>query len=300
MKKIQIWLVAARLRTLPLSVSGILTGNALALSKGVFSYPIFYMSLLTAICFQVISNFANDYGDGVKGTDNNARVGPKRVIQQGLLTPQALKRGILFLSFITLTLAFVLILTAFGVSSLKFIFIFLGLAVFAVIAAIKYTVGSGAYGYHGWGDFFVLVFFGGVSVLGSSFLQLKALSIDAFLFAGAIGLLSVGVLNLNNMRDHKNDRFAGKHTLVVRMGIKNAKIYHALLILIPLLLLSVNLGIPNWHWHSLPYLMFIPLLIHFQKVMVERDPEKLDPQLKPLALSIFFLSLLLFVVALSL
>lgn len=295
MASLKIWIKAARLRTLPLSIAGIIVGNALALQAPNFSYPIFLLSILTAICFQIISNFANDYGDGIKGTDNDDRIGPKRVLQQGLLTPARLKQGILILSVISLIIAIGLILLAFGFALFWYVLLFIALAIAAVAAAIKYTVGENAYGYRGMGDLFVFVFFGGVSVLGSFFLQLKTITTEAFLFAVAIGLLSVAVLNLNNMRDYKNDKAVGKNTLVVLMGARLAKYYHAFLILFSLFLLSFSIGgnLPL-RVDFIPYLAFIPLVIHFLKVMFEKVPEQLDPELKRLALSVFFLSLLVF------
>ena len=296
MNRFKIWVTAARLRTLPLSLSGIIVGNALALNAPEFSLTLFLFSLLSAICFQIISNFANDYGDGVKGTDNEARVGPKRVLQQGLLTPESLKKGIIILSLISLIIALTLILLAFGFSEAFSVLIFIMMAVAAVAAAIKYTVGGNAYGYRGLGDLFVFIFFGGVSVLGSYFLQLKTLTTQSLLFAVAIGLLSVAVLNLNNMRDRENDLAVGKNTLVVLMGAKAAKFYHAFLILFSLLLLGFAIESHQLiSIRSLPFLAFIPLMIHFFKVMFQKVPEKLDPELKRLALSVFLLSLLVFI-----
>lgn len=295
MASLKIWIAAARLRTLPLSISGIIVGNALALKSADFSYPIFFLSLLTAVCFQIVSNFANDYGDGVKGTDNEDRIGPKRVLQQGLLTSKSLYQGIVVLAIVSLSIALLLILLAFGTKALGTLLFFIALTLAAIAAAIKYTVGDNAYGYKGFGDLFVFVFFGGVSVLGSFFLQLKTLTLDALFFAIAIGLLSVGVLNLNNMRDRKSDKAAGKNTLVVLMGAQRAKMYHAFLILFSIALIIVGIGISfpltiDW----LPYLAFIPLLLHFSRVMSQKKPEYLDPELKRLALSVFLFSLLIF------
>ena len=173
MQQLKIWLAAARLRTLPLSISGILVGNAICIQEVGFSWGLFFLMFATAVAFQIISNFANDYGDGVKGTDNAARVGPKRVLQQGLLTPKQLKKGIVLLSVLALFLSISLTLLAFGIARWGYVVLFLMLAALAVWAAIKYTVGENAYGYRGWGDFFVLLFFGGVSVLGAAFVQLK-------------------------------------------------------------------------------------------------------------------------------
>ena len=181
MQQIKVWLSAARLRTLPLSISGILVGNSLCLDQSSFSWGLFVLMILTATSFQIISNFANDYGDGIKGTDNENRIGPKRILQQGLLSKEILKKGIIVMSLIAIILSCTLIFFAFSGQSWLNIIIFLCLTVFSIWAAISYTVGDNAYGYMGLGDLFVLLFFGGVSVLGSYFVQLKTLSITVFL-----------------------------------------------------------------------------------------------------------------------
>ena len=174
---LKIWVQAARLRTLPLSVSGIIMGNALALNHNDFSFIIFLLSILTAIAFQIVSNFANDYGDGIKGTDNEQRIGPKRVLQQGLLTSKNLKRGTLVSVVVSIILSITLIYQSLGLDKLLFSVLFILLAIGAVAAAIKYTVGTNPYGYSGLGDLFVFIFFGWVSVIGSYFLQINSISI---------------------------------------------------------------------------------------------------------------------------
>ena len=168
-----VWLAAARLRTLPLSVAGIITGNAIAFKGESFSSAIFILSLLTAIAFQIISNFANDYGDGIKGTDNANRLGPGRTLQQGLLSVKALKKGIVIAALISILFAVGLIYAALGGEQLLVSLIFIALAAAAVWAAIKYTVGQAAYGYRGLGDLFVFIFFGWVSVMGAYYLHGK-------------------------------------------------------------------------------------------------------------------------------
>jgi 1,4-dihydroxy-2-naphthoate octaprenyltransferase len=294
-EKIKVWIRAARLRTLPLSISGIVVGNALCIQDTNFSWTLFYLMLLTAIAFQIVSNFANDYGDGVKGTDNSDRIGPKRVLQQGLLSRQALKKGIIWMSLVALSLAFTLITAAFGRESWLYFLIFIGLAIFSVWAAIAYTVGKNAYGYRGLGDVFVFLFFGLVSVLGAYFLQLKVFSTAAFLLALVVGLLSVAVLNLNNMRDRENDAAAGKRSLVVILGPVVAKYYHYFLIVSPsVLILFFFLRQPlSFYWLS--FIGLIPLAFHLVKVITNLDPKLLDPELKKVALTTFALSVLIFI-----
>ena len=294
MKQLKVWLKAVRLRTLPLSVSGILIGNSLCFQDPEFSGILFVLMLFTAISFQIISNFANDYGDGVKGTDNDNRLGPKRVLQQGLLSREILKKGIVIISLISLLLAFVLIFLAFGSNSWYYILIFIGLSFASVWAAIFYTVGNKAYGYYGFGDLFVFLFFGGVSVLGAYFIQLKTFSYPAILLSLVVGFLSVGVLNLNNMRDIDNDAFVGKRTLVVIMGAAIAKKYHLLLLIVSVSILVYVFSSVSIRFFWIPYLAIIPLMVHFISVLKNSEPKFFDPELKKLSISIFLLSLLVF------
>lgn len=290
-----IWLKAARLRTLPLSVSGVIVGNALCLSHPNFSILLFILMMLTAMAFQIISNFANDYGDWVKGTDNIDRVGPKRVLQQGLLSRKDMKKGILITSIISLLLSITTVGIAFGSNSPRYLLIFIGFSGLSVWAAISYTVGKKAYGYNGLGDLFVFLFFGCLSVLGSYFIQLKSLSENVFYLSIALGFLSVGVLNLNNMRDRESDALVGKNTLVVLLGKSSSKFYHLILLIFSIIIIIyVSLsGSNTFFW--LPFIAFIPLLLHFRIVLKNKDPKKLDPELKKLALSTFFFSILIFI-----
>ena len=202
------WIQAARVRTLPLSVSGILVGSFYALSRPtdevltptqVFNWSIFGLLLLTTIILQVLSNFANDYGDGVKGTDNEDRIGPKRAIQSGVISPKAMKRAIIIIAILTFASAALLVYKAFHFKYFYYSILFLALGIVAIASAIRYTVGKEAYGYKGYGDVFVFVFFGLVSTFGSYFMFAKEFNWLLLLPSVAIGFLSVGVLNLNNM-----------------------------------------------------------------------------------------------------
>lgn len=296
MTKVNAWLNAARLRTLPLSISGILVGTALAAYNGSTNILIFVLALCTTVGLQITSNFANDYGDGVKGTDNDSRLGPKRALQSGLLTAKQLKRGIYISIVINSLLIVLLIVASFGLKQILYPAIFLVLGAFSIWAAIKYTVGKSAYGYNGLGDIFVFIFFGLVSVLGTMFLYMKAISLIAFLPAISIGLLSVGVLNLNNMRDIKSDKSVGKNTLVVKLGLKKAKTYHYVLLATSFLSLFYFLSTTNGSLVRYVSLVgFVPVFIHIGKVAVTNNEAELDPELKILALSTFFTALLFFI-----
>lgn len=298
------WVEAARLRTLPLSVSGIIVGSFYAMSQNYFNWKIVIFALLTTLGLQILSNFANDYGDGVKGTDNNDRVGPKRAIQSGVITPEAMKRAMVIISLITLGFAASLIYFAFKESYLLYSFIFLILGILAIASAIRYTVGKGAYGYRGYGDLFVFIFFGIVSTFGVYFMFSKTIDWLLLLPATAIGFLSVGVLNLNNMRDEESDRKSGKNTIVVKNGGAWAKKYHFFLVISAMVLVlvfaiifdfSIDPADPERFNFDL-YLFVIayfPLIFHLRRVAANTNPKLLDPELKKLALSTFLLSTLL-------
>lgn len=297
------WIEAARLRTLPLSVSGIIVGSMYALANPtdtiltpteVFNWRLFAFAILTTLGLQILSNFANDYGDGIKGTDNEDRVGPKRAIQSGAITPEAMKIAIIMTSVLTLLSAILLIYFAFGNTNLSYSLFYLVLGILAIASAIRYTVGSKAYGYRGFGDVFVFIFFGLVSTLGVNFLYSKQLDIELFLPATAIGLLSVGVLNLNNMRDEESDRKVGKNTLVVQIGGKKAKLYHYFLVTFAMALVLVFALLNSFEFDQYLFLLaFIPLTKHLINVYKNEDNKALDPELKKLALSTFALSVLL-------
>lgn len=287
------WLKAARLRTLPLSLSGILLGSFIAGYQGFWNWTIFILACVTTILFQIVSNFANDYGDGIKGTDNQERIGPKRMIQSGTISPNQMKKAITYTAILSILSSIVLIYKAFGKEHFLYSLLFLILGMASIIAAIKYTVGNTAYGYRGLGDFFVFIFFGLVAVLGTYFLFHHQLSGLLILPATAIGLLSTAVLNLNNMRDIDSDRNSKKNTLVVKIGLKKAKQYHIFLIITPFILLTAYCILIH-KTKALGFLIFsIPMLFHLKKVLQNTSPELLDPELKKVALTTFFISLTL-------
>ena len=296
------WIEAARIRTLPLSVSGIIVGSMYALRPTnnietpteVFSWTIFALAILTTLGLQILSNFANDYGDGMKGTDNDDRVGPKRAIQSGVISPAAMKQAIIITSFLTLISAILLIYYDFKDTNIGYYLFYLALGILAIASAIRYTVGNTAYGYRGFGDFFVFVFFGLVSTLGVNFLYSKQLDFDLFLPATAIGLLSVGVLNLNNMRDEASDRKSNKNTIVVKIGGAKAKKYHYFLIVSAMVLVLIFAVLSDYRLDQYLFLLaYIPLAKHLMTVYNNKEPRALDLELKKLALSTFAISILL-------
>lgn len=287
------YIEAARLRTLPLSVSGIIVGSFIAASQNLFNWKICILALLTTVCFQVISNFANDYGDGVKGTDNEDRIGPKRTIQSGAISPKQMLKAIKISIAVTLIIAFALIYVSFGKEDFLNLIIFFLLGIASIVAAIKYTMGKKAYGYRGLGDLFVFLFFGLLSVCGSYYLYAKQLDYTIFLPAFSVGLLSVGVLNLNNMRDRESDIKSGKKTLTVKIGIEFSKYYHYYLLIASFLFAFLYVLI---HYTSVYQFLFIiayiPIFKHLITVYKNKIPKLLDPELKKLAISTFLFSIL--------
>lgn len=286
------YIQAARLRTLPLSVSGIIVGSFLAVFHKIFQWDICILALCTTIGFQIISNFANDYGDGIKGTDDK-RVGEKRLIASGEITPRGMLNAIIITTAITLLIALYLIYISFGKENFMYSLLFLALGIASILAAIYYTVGKNAYGYYGLGDVFVFLFFGLLSVLGSYFLYAKSINYSILLPACSIGFLSVSVLNLNNMRDVESDTNAHKRTLVVIKGIRFAKNYHYILLLLSFIT-SVAYTLLNYQkWQQFLFLIaYIPLCKHLFFVKNNQQNSQLDSQLKVVALSTFLFSIL--------
>ena len=270
-------------------------GTALGSMYSQFRWDIFVFALLTTVGFQITSNFANDYGDGVKGTDNENRVGPKRALQSGQLSRNELKMGIIISIVICILFTVALLYFSFGTKNLLFTIIFGALGILSIWAAIKYTVGSSAYGYKGLGDLFVFLFFGLLGVMGSMFLYTKALYTVTIFPAVAIGLLSTGVLNLNNLRDYESDKKSSKNTLIVKMGIKNGKIYHVFLIIISFISMLAFTYIHYDNWKNTIHLVaFVPIFMHLNKMWKLKNTVLLDPELKKLALSTFLLSILFY------
>ncbi|HKJ47473.1 MAG TPA: 1,4-dihydroxy-2-naphthoate octaprenyltransferase [Christiangramia sp.] len=293
MSQFSSWISAARLRTLPLSISGIIVGSSIAAHAGYFDIAIFSLALGTTLGLQILSNFANDYGDGIKGTDNEDRIGPARAIQSGLITEKEMKMGMVITAVCTLFLAVLLIYASFGSEELLSALIFFILGVAAIVAAIKYTVGNSAYGYRGMGDIFVFVFFGLVAVYGSYYLYSHDHELISIFPAISIGFLSVAVLNLNNLRDRISDKKANKVTLVVKLGERKAKAYHYTLIFGALFCFVIYSVITALDLNDFIYILgFIPLIFHLLRVGNNKDPKLLDPELKIVALSTFGISVL--------
>lgn len=289
------WLTAARLRTLPLSLSGIFFGATVALAIEKFDPSVFHWALIVTISLQVLSNFANDLGDGLKGTDNENRIGPQRALQAGLLSARELKTGIVVLVILT-GLAIYKLLQGANLNSTSYTVLAI-LGALSIVAALTYTLGKKPYGYYGLGDFMVFFFFGGVAVLGTIVLFAPKIPFYAIGYTLTAGSLSTAVLNLNNMRDHQSDKASGKNTLVVRMGVERAKIYHYLLLITAYIGFTFSTIAVLSTSSIFLVLAFIFLIPHIQKVRKVKDYRNLDDELKKIALFCFLLSVISFVIA---
>lgn len=278
-QSLRIWLDAARPKTLPLALVSILTGSVLAYSTHQFSWMISILAFLTATLLQILSNLANDYGDAVKGTDNDKRLGPMRAIQSGAVTQADMKQAIVI--NIVLTMLAGLALVFYALDSLQGILAFIGLGVLAIVAAIAYTVGNKPYGYVGLGDVSVFIFFGLLGVAGTFFLHTGIVAPLLVLPAIGCGLLAVAVLNINNMRDIENDEECGKRTVAVRLGQKNAKHYHTLLLAGAVVAFIVYLLLqPVPVWLSLPFLLSVLVIYkHGKAVWQAEKPAQIAPMM---------------------
>ena len=292
MTKGQAWMKALRLRTLPLSLSGIILGSFIAFKNEHWNGIIFTLAMLTTILFQILSNLANDLGDTLKGADNEERIGPMRAVQSGVISPSEMKKAVILTSFLSLCTALPLVYLGTKNMSSDVLWFYVILTGLCIIAAITYTVGKKAYGYSGFGDVFVFIFFGLVSVLGVYTLYAKSFDWLNLLPATAIGLFSTAVLNLNNMRDQINDQKVGKRTLVVKIGPRNAKLYHSYLIIGGIVSLAAFFYLTQNYLGFIGLVPSIILIKHLQKVMLTTNPAEFDPELKKVALSTFAIAVL--------
>jgi len=290
------WILAARLRTLPLSLSGLLLAGFIAKYEGVFQPTILILSLLTTLAFQVLSNFANDYGDAVKGTGDN-RVGEQRAVASGLITQKEMKTAIAIMVVISLVCIAALLYVAFVPFHINYLLTFVGLGIASILAAMFYTMGKKPYGYMGLGDVFVFIFFGLVAVLGGEFLYSKFFNWWNVLPAAAMGFWSMAVLNLNNMRDVENDVRNNKITVASRLGFEKSKIYQLVLMTLPFIcgaIYVVNLPGKEGKISTLAFLILIFLANSIRREIFKvKEPKEYDKFLKPVAMMALFFAILL-------
>lgn len=297
------WIKAARLRTLPLSLSGIIMGAFIAkwrlyVEGGTWDWKIFALALVVTLLYQILSNYANDYGDGVKGTDaKRATEAESRAVASGRITAKQMRNAVIIFSILSFVATVALLYVAFIPDYMNEFYIFIGLGVASILAAIGYTVGKKPYGYMGLGDIFVFIFFGLVSVCGSYFLFTKSFSWDMLLPGTAVGMMSMAVLNLNNMRDIESDKLSGKNSFALRIGFKNAMIYEMILLQLPLLLMLMFLAV-NGFFQTQNYYVFIvmvlmlPLMKIRRQIMAVKNPRELDPFLKQVGIMTFMMAVL--------
>lgn len=286
------WIEAFRLRTLPLALSCIGMGSFLAAFYGHFSLSVCILSLTTTLFLQVLSNLANDYGDSIHGADSTEREGPKRSVQKGSITSKAMLGSIIIFAILSFISGILLLQFSVGIGSTTFyVFLVFGLA--AIGAAIAYTNGKRPYGYSGLGDISVFLFFGLLGVCGTYFLHAESFEILILLPAASCGLFATGVLNVNNIRDIKSDKLAGKFSIPVRIGKQKAIVYHTALIISGCLLSIVFLLIYGEIYAILGVgVSFLFFTNHLVKVYRAKDSHELDPQLKFLALTTLLFVLL--------
>lgn len=291
---IEAWIKAFRLRTLPLALSSVILGSLLAMWQGSFHLEILMGALVTTIFLQILSNLANDYGDYKSGVDNDDRIGPERALQSGDISVTSMKWGIVICALLSLASGIWLLYNASKIVGTTKLFSFLLIGLLAIAAAIKYTVGKNPYGYQGFGDLAVFLFFGLTGVGGTFFLHTNHITWIELLPAMSIGLLATGVLNLNNLRDEKNDRKQGKHSMVVLLGKKKAKIYHTFLISTAIIATVVFTFLNFESVYQLLFLIAVPMLIqNILTVLNNEQSSELDPELKKLALATLIFALTL-------
>jgi 1,4-dihydroxy-2-naphthoate octaprenyltransferase len=288
---LQHWLHAFRLRTLPLALSSIAMGAFLAYRAQAFRWDIFLLCVLTTIFLQVLSNLANDYGDSIHGADHAARKGPARAVQSGAISGGQMRRAIILFVILSLVSGMLLLFVSFGFQWRAILF-FLGLGVLSIGAAVTYTVGRKPYGYMGLGDLSVLIFFGLVGVMGSYYLFTKTITPYELLPAVSLGLFSVAVLNVNNIRDIESDRVAGKYSIPVRLGRSKAIVYHWILIFLAVLFACLyTIFLYQSLWQFL-FLLAVPLFVRNGLAVTRKPPELLDPYLKQMAMATLFFVML--------
>ncbi|HRO85961.1 MAG TPA: 1,4-dihydroxy-2-naphthoate octaprenyltransferase [Niabella sp.] len=286
------WIAAARPKTLPLAVSNIFIGSAIAFSEKKFNLVVFILGLTTAILLQILSNYANDYGDFIKKADENRTSKYERALTSGRITPSQMRLMLIILSSFTFVTGIILIIMGLKGSGMAVYLFFLLVGLLSIAAALTYTMGKKPYGYAGLGDFSVFIFFGLVAVCGIYILHTKQWQWPVLLPASAFGLLSMGVLNINNIRDEASDRLAGKSTLVVKMGVQKAKIYHSIIVVTAIILAVCFTWIHYQTAFQWMFLLAVPLFFrNIYRINTSKSTDVYDEELKNLSLTILLFSI---------
>ena len=292
-EKLKMWWETARPKTLPLALASIFTGSALGYwaNPQDFNGLVMALCLLTTILLQVLSNFANDYGDHQKGSDTEERIGPLRGIQKGAISAKELKWGLILMVVASFLSGSFLIGIAY--ENLSDLFAFAGLGILAIVAAITYTVGAKPYGYMGLGDISVLVFFGLLGVGGTYYLQTHSIDSHIILPAIGSGLLASAVLNINNLRDIEQDAKADKNTLAVRLGAYKGRVYHCILLSVAALCYLAFAVATAISWTNYLFILAMPLLAkHAIFVYRSQQPSELRPMLAQMSMISLLINIL--------
>ncbi len=290
--KLKASIKSMRLRTLPLSLAGVILGVTLAADKTDVSPWTAALIFLTTVCLQILSNLSNELGDTLSGTDSADRQGPKYALGSGDMTIGDIKKLILMFIGLCVISGLAMIQVSFG-SLFKTESICLeALGAAAIVGAMKYTLGKNPYGYRGLGDVFVFIFFGLVSVLGGYYVAARELPpLIMLLPASAIGCFSVGVLNVNNIRDMKTDA-VNRVTVAIKLGMKGARIYQTILVTLGWALILVFCAVYDFAPGHYIFIITLPLYIKHLQGVWTRSERALDPMLPMLVISTFFLSIL--------
>ncbi len=279
-----------RLRTLPLSLAGIVLGVLLAAKICDYDLLTVVLLALTTVCLQILSNLSNELGDTLSGTDRSDRQGIHYSIQDGEMTVPEMKRLIGCFAVLSCLVGFAMVWSAFGTVLAPLPAAFLALGAAAVWAAMHYTLGKNPYGYRGLGDIFVFIFFGLATVCGGYFLTCLAWDWSILLPASAIGCFSVAVLNVNNMRDMKSDA-ATRTTVALKLGLRRARIYQTVLIAAGWVLMTVFAATEPLHWLHFAYVLALPGFVKHLHGVWTREDRALDPMLPLLVVSTFTFAL---------
>jgi len=287
------WIEAARPRTLPLAIASILLGNFLAYAAGKFSFLTAALAILTTLLLQILSNFANDFGDSKNGVDNKNRKVALRAVQTGKISPSEMKNAVIIAASLSFISGISLLYFALQYAKPQTIITFVGLGLLAIVAAIAYTVGKKPYGYLGLGDLSVFLFFGWVGTFGTYYLQTEILNYYILIPASGCGFLSVAVLNLNNLRDVENDRKTGKNSIPVRIGKIYGFYYQKTIMLLGVCTFIIYLmyqGKPIQLSQNIIIMAgWYPLVQIIKQLNSKMTPAQIDPYLKKTALSTLFL-----------
>ena len=296
MLRLPVLIALIRPRTLLLGIAVMLPGNAVAWSGGQFSVLLFALMLATTIALQSLSNIANDYGDGKRGTDDQ-RIGPARMVASGALSLHAVRRCMWGCALLVLLLGMALVLLAFD----KWVQVadFAVLGILSMLAAVGYTVGRYAYGYYGLGEIAVFVFFGLLAVMGSYYLQTHRINDSLWIVSCGCGLFSAAVLMINNLRDLDSDRDAGKYTVAVCLGRRNA-LWLYVAMLVGGLACYLAFAVLTRQWATLLCALLIPMLLkHFRALQTSISAQQTGAEL-PAIVRINLLVNALFVVGIAL